>query len=185
MRGNFWLKNGGRISSVPFYCKRIHLPAHTPLSPQIPHEIPAPTHCQPQPLLTRKRQQKAPLAGGRKAAETGALELGSTYRKRPAKFRPGRQRRLQDAVQQFQSLSNYLPSIGRSRSELPCIIERAPKAAAIFPSCFLLQIQHIGIRLHHRRKRRSFSAHSSAYPQQTNHHSLDHQAQTFGFSPTG
>ena len=160
-------------------------PAHTPLSHQIPHEIPNPTHCQPQPLLTRKRQQKAPLAGSRKAAENGALELGCSNREKSRQHAPGakpglspyfndfsilelwptrrekrthlRPRRQSVFKTQFNNFSilaitlhlseevapNYLPSIGR-----------APNAAASFPSCFLLQIQHIGIGLHHRRKQR-------------------------------
>ena len=114
MRGNFWLKNGGRISSVPFYCKRIHLPAHTPLSPQIPHEIPAPTHCQPQPLLTRKRQQKAPLAGGRKAAETGALELGSSNREKSRQHAPWGKCSVSDHFNDFSMLELW--PINRKKS---------------------------------------------------------------------
>ena len=149
--------------------------ASTPhFSPKSRTNSPNPTHCQPQPLLTRKRQQKAPLAGSRKAAETGPLELGSnigrgaTSMRRGSKvalhdlliisscwnygpsigrwaphLRPGRQRPQNRAFQQFQHISNYLPSIGR-----------APHAAASFLSYFPLQIQRIGIGLHHRRKQR-------------------------------
>ena len=150
-----------------------------PTFPQIPHEIPNPTHCQPQPLLTRKRQQKAPLAGGRKAAETVALELPSSNREKSASVRRGPNRALHH-VSIISACWNYGPSIGRRTPQswqsgkgvfktqfnnssklanrfhlseeaapnyLPSI-GRAPNAAASFPSCFLLQIQHIGITLH-------------------------------------
>lgn len=54
----------------------------------------------------------------------------------PAKFRPGWQRSGYTTFQQFQPLSNYLPSIGRSRSELPSTYRKSTQSRRKFSKRF-------------------------------------------------